>query len=246
MDGNDISNLIEHVNIYNMLDKRIKDQVFNTWKIYDEYEDINNIFDRMNERKILNLVKKIKKYINQHMSNDMIMKRINGWHVMVRFILDHYKEDESDESEEDKEIEKVLKKTIVTSDYEEYQALQKYCINTGIWDKYDYDKEYKKYCNLFSVDKHKDMIKVDPKERFPFYFRNWYDFLQIETEDYVETLDEWREGCVAEGVTDIRDYKKLCKKNGSYPTMPEELYQGFTNLEYELKIIKPKNTMFFL
>lgn len=141
---------------------------------------------------------------------------------------------------------KVLKKMIVLSDYEEYVALQEYCIKIGMKDKYDYRKEYKYYQNLYKLDDSDNKIMLDPQERFSVYFKNWYDFLKIDTSNFIETLDEWRKQCKKNKIKCFDDYKKLCKRNDSFPTMPGEFYQGFTNLRDILKSNNNNNNKIYL
>jgi superfamily II DNA or RNA helicase len=133
---------------------------------------------------------------------------------------------------------KALKKMIIMSDHEEYIALQKYCIEIEIQDKYDYDKRYKLFRNFYWIDQNGDKIKLDPKERFPIYFKSWYDFLKIDTSAFIESLDDWREHCNQYKIKSLKDYQKICQANEAIPSMPDEFYHEFTNLNNELKLLK--------
>lgn len=129
----------------------------------------------------------------------------------------------------------VLKKMIVLSDHEEYIAMKKYCKDIGIKDKADYVRKYKKYPNLHTFDEQGNKKILDPKERFPAYFKSWYDFLGIPTHDFITSLSEWKKQCKKNKIQSLKDYEKLCEDDETFPTMPEEFYPEFTNLGNELR-----------
>ena len=131
------------------------------------------------------------------------------------------------------DFNKVLKQMIVMSDYDEYVGLQEYCIKIGIKDKHDYLRKYKKYSNLIKVDDNGDITMLDPKERFPMYFKNWYDFLKIDTSNFIKSVKEWRGLCKKEGIKTTKEYFKLCGRDNTVPIMPGEFYKGYTNLAHE-------------
>lgn len=133
---------------------------------------------------------------------------------------------------------KALKKMIVMSDYEEYIALRDYCIKIGIKDKYDYTKKYTQYPNFYNIDENGDKIILDPKKRFPTYFKSWYDFLKIDDGNFIKSLNEWRKLCKSRGIVNAAQYMKLCEKDQRFPDMPEEIYDEFSNIPNELNFIK--------
>jgi superfamily II DNA or RNA helicase len=137
----------------------------------------------------------------------------------------------------------VLKQMIVMSDYDEYIGMQEYCIKIGIKDRNDYVKKYKKYSNLVKIDDNGDTTMLDPKERFPMYFKNWYDFLKIDTNGFIKSIVKWRKLCNSKKIKNIKEYFKLCSRDKTFPIMPEEFYHGYTNFSNE---INPKNNVIFL
>ena len=131
------------------------------------------------------------------------------------------------------QFNKVLKKMIVMSDYDEYRAIQKYCIDLGITDKYQYQTEYQQHTVLQKTDNRGNHQMLDIRARFPGYFKNWYDFLGICTNGTIQLLDYWRRECKSRGIMNAIQYMELCERDGRFPNMPDEFYKGFTTLEYE-------------
>lgn len=122
---------------------------------------------------------------------------------------------------------KALKNVIHISDYEEYVGLQKYCQKIGIIDKYHYQKEYMYYPNLYNIYDGKKVV-LDIKKRFPGYFKDWYDFLQIDTSTFIQSYDEWKKICNGLNINE-KEYIELSKSDNRFPGMPEEFYIGYTN-----------------
>ena len=122
-----------------------------------------------------------------------------------------------------------LKTKIIVNEHQEYKALQQYCQDINIRDKYHYEQEYKN---------HQELCILDIKSKYPKYFKNWYDFLNIDTKDFIQKLNVWRQECKLNNITTPKQYMKLCKRYKRFPNMPEEFYRGFINLISEL----PQNT----
>lgn len=83
-------------------------------------------------------------------------------------------------------------------------------------------------------------IMLNPKKRYPQYFKNWYDFLKIDTNKLISSKDKWKKYCKRNNVRSIKDYIKLSNKKKMLPKMPEEFYKDFTNIENELNLISKK------
>ena len=60
----------------------------------------------------------------------------------------------------------------------------------------------------------------------------------IDTNGFIQKLDDWRQECKTRRITNANQYMKLCERDKRFPNMPEEFYKGFTNLISEL----PQNT----
>lgn len=123
-----------------------------------------------------------------------------------------------------------LKTKFVLSDYQEYKVIQRYCQDINIKDKYHYEQEYKNHQELCI----EETQMLDIKSKYPNYFKNWYDFLGIDTNDFIQKLDDWRQECKSRDITNFKQYMKLCQNYKQFPNMPEEFYEGFTNIESEL------------
>jgi superfamily II DNA or RNA helicase len=129
-----------------------------------------------------------------------------------------------------------LKKRILLNDYQEYKALQQYCQDIKIKDKYHYEKDYKWYPN-FCVEENGEIKKLDIKTRFPVYFKNWYDFLGIDTSGFIQRLSIWRRECKKRGITNVNEYMELCDMDKRFPTMPDDFYKRFTNFSSEFNVL---------
>lgn len=120
-------------------------------------------------------------------------------------------------------FEKMLKDTIIFSDYDEYMLLKNKVQQFGIKNKIDYLEKVDEFYNI-----------SNPVEKYNQYCKNWYEFLGIETSGFIQTKDKWLKYC--KNIKTVKDYYKLCKKNSCLPTMPEELYVNFKSIESELKL----------
>jgi superfamily II DNA or RNA helicase len=129
-------------------------------------------------------------------------------------------------------FEVVLKNVLVMCEYEEYVSLKKRFINLGILDVYQYDKKWKEY-GLYTLDTDHGIIRIDPKKRYPTYFKNWYDFLDVDASHLIGDKTLWRKKCLELNLTP-ENYLSECIKYDDIPIMPGELYHDFTNLIIEL------------
>jgi hypothetical protein len=84
-------------------------------------------------------------------------------------------------------------------------------------------KEYKEYAK-------KNKLEIEPETKYREYgWKNYYDFLGIDTDNYPETFDELKKICKENKIKNEDEYLKKCKKY-KLPEMPEELYINFTTL----------------
>lgn len=65
-------------------------------------------------------------------------------------------------------------------------------------------------------------------------WKGWYDFLGIETKNFIQTKDEWIKFCKEKNVKSVDIYNKLCSEYAQLPKEPSELYLGFSNICNEL------------
>ena len=113
-------------------------------------------------------------------------------------------------------------------------------------DEYNYVKSINKTFKLTAKDdyfnncdktNHELFIKEPEK-----YFRkkgvwtHWYDFLSIDTSNFLQTKDEWKIFCKSINIKTIEQYNEECDKNNNLPKEPELFYNGYTNFNYELDL----------
>jgi superfamily II DNA or RNA helicase len=130
-------------------------------------------------------------------------------------------------------FEQVLKETIILSDRDDYEQFRNKCRDRNIQDKHEYSKNWKKY-NLYFINSKNNIEKIEPNIKWSHYWKNWYDFLGIDTSEFIQTKDEWVRFCKKKNVKSVDEYYKLCSKYKKLPTMPEELYCNFSNFNNEL------------
>ena len=135
-------------------------------------------------------------------------------------------------------FEKALKVEMMFNDNEDYILFRDRCRDAAINDKHDY-LQRREECDLYYVDTNEQKIFIDPKERWDKYFVNWYEFLNIDTSKYLQSKHEWFSFCKKHDITS-GEYKDAYHKYNNLPSMPEELYTPFSNIENELNEIITK------
>jgi len=119
-------------------------------------------------------------------------------------------------------------------------------LQTEEQDEYDYIKLLNKAMKFISPDNYKNRKEEhqeyieDPKKYFTqkCVWTNWYDYLGIDTNQFIKTKTEWIEFCKLINITSIEDYFDKCKIYNNLSTMPEELYIGYTNISNELELLE--------
>ena len=182
----------------------VKDIPVNKLKLYDE---ILNSLDINPDKKEIKIMLKNDKNITINI--DKIDIKSFKWNKIIH------------------KFERVLKRELIMSEYEEYLVLKKKVKDFNIGDKYEYIKKWKEY-KLFNDEG----IMIDPEKRFPEHFKNWYEFLGIDTSKFIQTKDEWKRKCLKLSINSNSYYKEV-KKIHSLPTMPESFYIDFTSLPNE-------------
>ena len=66
----------------------------------------------------------------------------------------------------------------------------------------------------------------------------WYDFLCIDTSNFIKTKTDWVEFCKSINIASSDDYFEKCKIYNKLPIMPEEYYIGFTSVSNELDLLE--------
>lgn len=120
--------------------------------------------------------------------------------------------------------------------------------NSEEQDEYDYVKEINKSLNIKSKEeyiteeiknKHENYIE-NPFSYFYLkaFWKNWYDYLGIDTNKFLKTKEEWKIFCEEKNVKSLEDYDELCKEYDFLPQEPEDYYTKFSNIKNELGLIK--------
>ena len=113
-------------------------------------------------------------------------------------------------------------------------------------DEYYYIKLLNKEMNFTSSDDYKTRkeehqeYKEEPKDYFTKngVWTTWYDFLCIDTSNFIKTKIEWVEFCKTINIVSSDDYFEKCKIYNKLPIMPEEYYIGFSSVPNELDLLK--------
>jgi len=80
----------------------------------------------------------------------------------------------------------------------------------------------------------KNHLCINPKIVFNDEWTNWYEFLNINIDNYPKTKNEWKILCFKNDINS-KNYK-LNAEQYNLPLMPDELYTDFSNLSKELDI----------
>ena len=110
--------------------------------------------------------------------------------------------------------------------------------------KFEYEKLkiYVQELNLNTNAEYEELVESDdkliqdPDNKYKKFWKDWYNFLGIDTDNYIQNLEDWKKRCKILGIKSWNDYKKMCEKNKELPTMPNKFYRNFTNIRNELGI----------
>ena len=72
----------------------------------------------------------------------------------------------------------------------------------------------------------------NPRIKYNSIWKNWYDYLGIDTSAYPQTVEEWRNYCKIFGITSKNEYETKAQLY-PMPLMPQELYINFGNIYNE-------------
>lgn len=119
----------------------------------------------------------------------------------------------------------------------------KFILNRNKKITYKYIKELNRTLNLKSRDEylesethHQCFIK-DPEAQFKQEWVSWYDFIGLDTSQFLQTKDEFITYCKKSNITSCDDYNihYTSNKNKTLPQDPFQMYPNFTNWDDELK-----------
>lgn len=103
-------------------------------------------------------------------------------------------------------------------------------------------KEVHKHGFMNHIEYKNNVLKLgfetfEPDEKYKLHWKGWYDFLGINTEKYIKTLNEWIEKVNYLKINTVNKYFTFCNMkeySDILPMYPEELYksQGFKSLTF--------------
>jgi superfamily II DNA or RNA helicase len=109
---------------------------------------------------------------------------------------------------------------------DEWKRLKKYVSTL----KLKHKKEYRILCES------NDKLVYNPDEIYHKYWNNWYDFLNIDTSNFIQTKTKWKDKCQILGIMNYDQYCSIVPLYPTLPAMPEEVYRNFTNFTDEFGI----------
>ena len=112
-------------------------------------------------------------------------------------------------------------------------------------DEYNYVKELNKQLNIQSKEDYtKESVKVYhekyieyikyPEEYFKGTWKNWYDFIGVNTKKFIQDKNDWINFCKENNVKSLDEYNELCKLYDVLPMNPADFYIGFVSIPIEL------------
>jgi len=114
-------------------------------------------------------------------------------------------------------------------------------------DEFNYIQQLNKELNIQSKEdyvKFKDVLGENYIDKPEEYFKskgvwkNWLDFLGIDTSLFISNKQEWFSLCKQLNISSLEDYKNAASINERLPMNPGDFYINFTSISRELNIIK--------
>jgi hypothetical protein len=110
-----------------------------------------------------------------------------------------------------------------------------------IEDEYEYIRVVNRELNIQSKEEyiqrkyeHESYIE-NPVVHFNGIWKNWVHFLGIDTHLFIQSKTEWKNFCRTNNIKTTDEYKNACDIYSELPKNPNEFYNGFANLFFELK-----------
>lgn len=123
-----------------------------------------------------------------------------------------------------------------TEEQDEFNFIKQLNKELKLNNKEDYCQEFVKIYH----EKYIENIK-NPEEYFKLkgVWTNWYDFMGIDTSNFIQDKNDWIKFCKENNVKSLTDYNNLCKLNELLlPANPADFYKEFSNIIKELEINK--------
>lgn len=109
--------------------------------------------------------------------------------------------------------------------------------------EYDGIKKINQLLNIQSMEEYtsteftREQFINDPETYFKPIWKNYYDFLGINTTNFIENKKDWIVFCENINITSQEEYDNACKIYKELPKMPECFYIDFSNILFELNLL---------
>lgn len=182
---------------------------------------------------------KIRKILSHLRNNDA-----NIEHKISVLTVNEEKNVATKKEEEDKNSENILLENIEELTKLKIRLRHSKCLTSDFTeeeDEYNYIKECNKELNIQSKEEYvatKNKNYIEDAENYfkkKGVWKNWYDFLGVDTKIFIESKEEWIKFC-KDKVKSLDDYQNLCIFNKSLPRNPGDFYNHFTNISNELEL----------
>lgn len=111
-------------------------------------------------------------------------------------------------------------------------------------DEYLYVKAINKELKVISIEDYYNKKNIhthyieEPEKHFRNngVWRNWYDFMGIDTSIFIQNKEEWIKFCKEKNIINLETYYENCKIYKELPLNPELFYKDFTNMKGMLNV----------
>ena len=81
----------------------------------------------------------------------------------------------------------------------------------------------------------------EPPIHFYGVWSNWFDYLSIDTSNWIQCKNEWKRYCKNLNISNVEKYNRIAKTDNNLPLEPKQFYeevknQNFTTIINELEL----------
>ena len=197
---------------------------------YDNYNNEDKSFDKI--RKIIGKIRYVDENVGQKIHILSKLKNENDEKNNKFININNYIDFEENENELLKLNLRLRHSKTLGSTFTEEQ------------DEFNYIKQLNKELNINSKENYVEkqlqhkMYIPQPEEYFckKGVWTNWYDFMGVDTSQFIQSKQDWIIFCKKNKVSSINDYENLCDEYKELPKNPCNFYTHFTNIQNELDL----------
>ena len=197
---------------------------------YDNYNNDNKSFDKI--RKIIGKIRHVDENVGQKIHILSKPKNENNEKNNKFININNYIDFEENENELLKLKLRLRHSKTLGSTFTEEQ------------DEFNYIKQLNKELDINSKENYVEkqlqhkMYIPQPEEYFckKGVWTNWYDFMGVDTSQFIQSKQDWIIFCKKNKVSSINDYENLCDEYKELPKNPSNFYTHFTNIQNELDL----------